>query len=63
MENVALSGYIEKIDKIIVYKWNRRYPADFYMDIPLIKNGWQLVENYDFKGYSHEKITEEVYER
>lgn len=33
------------------------------MDIPLIKNGWQLVENYDFKGYSHEKITEEVYER
>ena len=63
VENVALSGYIEKIDKIIVYKWNRRYPADFYMDIPLIKNGWQLVENYDFKGYSHEKITEEVYER
>ncbi|MFR2604091.1 MAG: ribonuclease Z [Waltera sp.] len=63
VENVALSGYIEKIDKIIVYKWNRRYPADFYMDIPLIKNGWQSVENYDFKGYSHEKITEEVYER
>lgn len=30
VENVALSGYIEKIDKIIVYKWNRRYPADFY---------------------------------
>ena len=63
VENVALSGYIEKIDKIIGYKGNRRYPADFYMDIPLIKNGWQLVENYDFKGYSHEKITEEVYER
>ena len=63
VENEALSGYMEKIDKIIVYKWNRRYPADLYLDIPLAENEWQLVESYDFKGYSHEKITEEVYER
>ena len=63
VENEALSGYMEKIEKIIVYKWNRRYPADLYLDIPLAENEWQLVESYDFKGYSHEKITEEVYER
>ena len=30
VENEALSGYMEKIEKIIVYKWNRRYPADLY---------------------------------
>lgn len=46
VENEALSGYMEKIEKIIVYKWNRRYPADLYLDIPLAENEWQLVESY-----------------
>lgn len=63
VENETLSKYIEKINKIIVYKWNRKYPADLYFDIPLTENGWHLMESYEFQGYSHEKITEEVYER
>lgn len=63
VENETLSQYVEKIDKIIVYKWNRKYPADLYFDISFAENGWHLMESYEFQGYSHEKITEEVYER
>lgn len=51
----------EKVDEIIVYKWNRVYPADTYFNIDL-KN-WSLIEIFDFEGSSHEKITREIYRR
>ena len=50
----------DKIEKIILYRWNRSYPADKYFDIPL--DHWKLVSTRDFPGSSHEKITEEIYE-
>lgn len=49
----------DKIERIILYKWNRDYPADMYFDLDL--SGWRLIASKDFKGYSHEKITEEIY--
>ncbi len=49
------------VDEIIVYKWNRVYPADTYFNIEL-KN-WHLTETDDFEGSSHEKITREIYVR
>ena len=51
----------EKIDSIILYRWNRVYPADTYFDIDL--SGWQLVRTGEFSGASHELITKEVYTR
>lgn len=59
VENACLSDYTEKINKIIIYKWNRVYPADRRFEIPM--SDFQLTETYEFKGSSHEKITEEVY--
>lgn len=50
------------IEKIILYRWNRSYPADIYFDIDL-SGGWFLAESADFAGKSHEKITKEVYLR
>ena len=47
------------VDEIIVYKWNRVYPADFKCDIDFSR--FDLVECLDFKGFSHEKITKETY--
>ena len=38
----------EYVDEIIVYKWNRLYPADTYFNIDL-KN-WSLIESVDFEG-------------
>ena len=59
-ENISPKDYEKDIEKIILYRWNRKYPADFYFEIDL-KKGWILNDSYDFEGYSHEKITEEIY--
>ncbi len=58
-ENVSVKPYEKQINKIILYKWNRVYPADLYFDIDL-KN-WRLSKSSDFAGSSHDKITEEIY--
>ena len=51
----------EYVGEIIVYKWNRLYPADTYFNIDL--ENWNLIESVDFEGSSHEKITREIYRR
>lgn len=51
----------EAIEKIILYRWNRVYPADQYF--PVDPDHWQLTLKEEFSGYSHEKITKEIYER
>lgn len=61
IEDISLSESINKFDKIIVYNWNRRYPADLYFDIDL--TDWVLEGKTDFKGNSHDKITQEIYKR
>lgn len=58
VENVDIRPYAEKITKIIVYRWNRVYPATMYFQFP---NGdWKLVSRSDIGGSSHD-ITEEIY--
>ena len=61
VENCSLSDYADQIEQLIIYRWNRSYPSDqkFNLDI----SGWKLKSTYEFKGNSHEKITEEIYER
>ena len=61
VEDCHVAPFESQITKIILYKWNRNYPADLYFDIPLTEHGWQLISTKDFAGSSHEKITEEVY--
>ena len=63
VENLPLRPYLERIEVVIVYRWNRVYPADFYFDLSLNEPGWRCTEHKDFPGYSHEKITREVYLR
>lgn len=46
-------------DKLIVYRWDKVYPADYKMDL----RQWKLVSTLEFMGYSHDKITKEVYVR
>lgn len=58
-ENFVVSE--ENIEEIIVYKWNKVYPADTFFNISL-KN-WKLAEAIEFAGSSHEKITREIYVR
>ena len=53
----------DQVSRIILFKWNRDYPADSYFLHDLSNEGWNLVANESFSGYSHDLITMEVYER
>ena len=61
VENTGLQAVEAKIEKIIVFWWNRHYPSDRQFDLDLSK--WNKVSEEEFAGYSHEKITKEVYEK
>lgn len=58
VENESINMIKDKIKKIILFKWNRIYPADFYFDKSILDN-FILSYSYDFQGNSHEKITRE----
>lgn len=61
IENVDISTIIEKVNKIILYNWNRNYPADKYFNISL--ENWVISSEDEFTGSSHERITEKIYIR
>ena len=61
IEDKHLSEYKGEIDILVIYRWNRHYPCDFYFDLDI--NEYKLVESRDFEGSSHEKITKEVYKK
>ncbi len=63
LENIPAAPYEDRIEKIILFWWNRKYPSDTWFDIDLEGGGWKLSETREFFGSSHEKITEEVYVR
>ena len=58
-EMFSLCEYEEKIDTLILYRWNRSYPSDKTFDLDL--SHFTLLSRENFVGYSHEKITKEVY--
>ena len=59
-ENTDYLLFSQEISKIVLFKWNRSYPADLYFTFP---GEWSLTGTEDFPGKSHERITMEVYER
>ena len=61
IENILPKEIENKADKIIIYNWNRKYPADLYFDINL--DNWVLEKQTDFIGNSHDKITQKIYIR
>ena len=63
VEDRALAPYADRIKEITVYKWNRKYPTDTYFDLDLSALGFECASVEEFEGYSHEKITKEIYRR
>ena len=61
VENEKLLPYSDRITEVVVYSWNRSYPGDFHLDLDL--NQWRRVQTTEFAGYSHEKITKEIYRK
>lgn len=58
VEDQSLLPLEKEIKKIIIFWWNKIYPADMFFDLSI--DQWQLVETKEFEGSSHQ-ITEEIY--
>lgn len=63
VENRCPQELIGQASTIVLYRWNRHYPADMYFTADLSAEGFSLAETLEFPGKSHEKITKEVYTR
>ncbi len=60
LENTPLPK--EGVKRVILYRWNRAYPADWHFPEKEYLSSFALTQTRDFKGSSHEKITEEIWE-
>lgn len=63
VEGQDISGVQGQIHAVILYQWNRRYPADVYFGLDLAGEGWELEKREEFQGSSHERITKKVYRK
>lgn len=61
VEDQDVTPYLPEIDTIILFHWNRNYPADFFFTVDLSE--WNRIHQEEFAGKSHEKITMEVYKK
>ena len=59
-EGEFLEKFIEKVDEIICYFWNRDYPFDKTFDI---LDEFKEISRFDFKAKSHDKIERKIYVR
>lgn len=60
-ERFRAAPHKDAIDTVILYRWNRHYPGDFFFDLDLSDYTRESV--YEFPGSSHDKITREIYKR
>lgn len=63
VEDMQIGSYVSAVEQIIVYRWNRKYPADLFFDVDLTSGNWELLHSEEFEGYSHECIGKEIYVR
>lgn len=61
VENTDLLPWLDRVEAVIRYGWNRHYPSDVRLPFSLTPPDWQLCEQTEFAGSSHETITKEVY--
>lgn len=63
VEGRTLGEFLNDIDELIVYNWNRLYPSDLKLDINIVDSGFKMNSKYEFVGNSHDKITKGVYRK
>ena len=61
IEDITLEGYVDRIDSVIMYNWNKRYPKDMWFEVDM--SNFEHTASIDIEGYSHEKITKDTYIR
>lgn len=58
---LELQDIPDDADRIILFRWPRKYPADRFLTFRF--SGWRKIRKEEFPGFSHEKILMEIYER
>ena len=59
IENHSPKILEDKVNEIILFNWNREYPADTFFDISL--DNWVLESEEEIEGFSHKKIIKKIY--
>ena len=59
-EGDFLEKFLQSVDEIIIYFWNRDYPFDEIFE-EFQEDYWKEKEVFEFKGKSHDKITRKIF--
>ncbi len=62
VENRDIEPYLSYANEVVLYRWNRRYPADLCFPMEKLES-MRLISREEFSGHSHPSITQEVYRR
>lgn len=62
-EREDVTPWLDRADKLVLFRWNRAYPFDLRFPLDELDRHWGLTGTADFPGSSHEKMTEEWYEK
>ena len=62
-EKLSLMESLTRFSEVWIFRWNCVYPADVYFPIDEVREHFIMSESMDYAGFSHERITLEVYER
>lgn len=60
-EDTEFLCWEDQLKEIVIYQWNRTYPFDEKLPVPLDGRIWKCIEKRQFSGSSHEKIDMEHY--
>ncbi len=63
IESDPLAGDVSRIRTLILYRWNRTYPADLRLALDPAACGFVCTDSADFAGSSHDCITKETWTR
>lgn len=63
VESGEIADNLHKISRLVIYRWNRTYPFDVGMGFDPEEMGFERVSTTELVGYSHEKITKDIYEK
>lgn len=63
VEDRPIAPVADRIEAVVLYDWDRAYPADVHLDFDPAAAGFTLEEEREFAGTSHEKIIRRIYVR
>ena len=63
IEDEDITPYLDKVERLLIYNWNRTYPWQLKFDLESNLCSFRLTDKRKFAGHSHEEITREVYRK